>query len=85
MSLPDEVRAHAARVAAGARAVRIDPERLAALTWPAEAPAPTLEHGVGGSEAEVAQHLLVADAVNFGSGWFPTLVKRRDPAGRPVS
>jgi hypothetical protein len=34
----------------------------------------------------VATYLLALDSINFGSGWFPTLNKRRDPAsGRTVS
>lgn len=88
LSLPDEVRAHAAAIAAGARAVRIDRERLEALTWPGAAPPPTLDperHFLEGSEADVATYLLTVDSVNFGSGWFPTLRKRRDGAGRAVS
>ena len=34
----------------------------------------------------MATYLLVLDTINFGSGWFPTLNKRVDPAsGRAVS
>ncbi len=87
-TLPDEVRAHAARIAAGARSVRIDLEHLEALRWPADAPAPTLDptwHFLEGSEHEVATYLLTVGAVNFGSGWFPTLRKRQGPDGRRVS
>jgi len=87
-SLPDEVRAHAGAIAAGARAVRIDHERLEALTWPRDAPAPALDpecHYLEGSEADVATYLLTVDAVNFGSGWFPTLAKGRGRDGRTVS
>ena len=82
------MRAHAAWIAGGARAVRIDRERLEALRWPGDAPAPALDaerHYLEGSEADVATYLLTVDAVNFGSGWFPTLAKRRDGDGRPVS
>ena len=87
-TLPDEVRAHAAHVAASARSVRIDRDRLEALRWPTDAPPPTLDptwHYLEGSEAEVATYLLTVGALNFGSGWFPTLAKRRGPDGRPVS
>ena len=87
-SLPDEVRAHAAAIAAGARAVRIDHERMEALSWPGDAatPAPDPQrHFLAGSEDDVASYWPTVDAVNFGSGWFPTLAKRRDPDGRPVS
>jgi hypothetical protein len=83
--LPDEVRAHAAAVAAGARAVRIDRDRIEELA-PDDAPAPAPDHGLtGAGEAEVAGYLLTVGAINFGSGWFPTLEKRRAADGRPVS
>jgi hypothetical protein len=87
-SLPDEVRAHAAAIAARAGAVRIDGDRLGTLTWPSDAPPPALDprhHHLEGSEADVAMSMLTVDAVNFGSGWFPTLAKRRGDDGRPVS
>ncbi len=87
-SLPDEVRAHAGAIAAHAGAVRIDGDRLGALTWPSDAPPPALDprhHHLDGSEADVAMSMLTVDAVNFGSGWFPTLAKRRGDDGRPVS
>lgn len=87
-SLPDEVRAHAARIAAGARSVRIDRDRLEALRWPADASPPELDatwHYLEGTEADVASYLLTVGAVNFGSGWFPTLAKRRGPEGRAAS
>ncbi len=38
-----------------------------------------------GSEHDVATYLLIVGAVNFGSGWFPTLAKRRGPDGRSLS
>ncbi len=87
-TIPEEVRANAARIAGEARSVRIDRERLEALTWPSSAPAPALDpasHFLDGSEAEVAAGLLIVGAVNFGSGWFPTLRKRRRPDGTPAS
>lgn len=87
-TLPDEVRAHAARLAGSARSVRIDRERLEALRWPADAPPAALDptwHYLEDSELDVATYLLTVGAVNFGSGWFPTLAKRRGPDGRTVS
>jgi len=87
-SLPDEVRAYAAAIAARAGAVRVDGDRLGALTWPMDAPPAALDprhHHLEGSEADVAMSMLTVDAVNFGSGWFPTLAKRRGDDGRPVS
>lgn len=89
MTLPDEVRAHAAQVVAGARWVRIDEDALAAQRAAEPIPPPSLDperHYLEGSPAEVATFLLCLDSINFGSGWFPTLRKRRDPAtGRSVS
>jgi Potential Queuosine, Q, salvage protein family len=88
VTLPEEVRAHAARIVASARSVRIDADRLRVLDWLADAPAPSLDperHYLEGSEADVATYLLTVAAVNFGSGWFPTLAKRRGAGGRPVS
>ncbi len=89
MGLCDDVRRHAAAVAAGARSVRIDAdalERLAAGTT--DVPAPALDpdrHLLDAAPGDVARFLLVLDTINFGSGWFPTLRKRRGPDGRPVS
>jgi hypothetical protein len=41
-------------------------------------------HYLEGEPANVAAYLLALDAINFGSGWFPTLRKRLD-GGEPVS
>jgi len=92
MTLPDQVRAHAAQVVREARRVRIDEDALAALAqertgepWPEPALDPE-RHYLEGSPADVATYLLALDSINFGSGWFPTLRKRVDPAtGRAVS
>lgn len=88
MTLPEEVRAHAAAVVAGARAVRIDVGRLEALDWVADVLPPGLDperHFVEGSADETATYLLTLAAINFGSGWFPTLAKRRGAEGRALS
>ena len=88
MTLPEEVREHCAAVAARATSVRIDPERLEALSWPGDVPEPGLDpltHYLEGPEPDVATYLLTLDAINFGSGWFPTLVKRRRPDGSSCS
>ena len=85
MSLPDDVRAECARIAAGARSVRIDLDALAALD---PGPPPELDaerHYVEGEPEDVATYMLALDAINFGSGWFPTLRKRRGPDGTAVS
>jgi Potential Queuosine, Q, salvage protein family len=93
MALLDEVRTGCARIAAQARSVRIDMDAvaddrlLAKLAAPApQEPPATLDpvrHYLEGEPADVADYLLALDAINFGSGWFPTLRKRLD-RGRPV-
>jgi hypothetical protein len=84
MTLTDEVRATCARIAARARSVRIDLD-AAAEVQPAEPPALDPErHYLEGDAADVADYMLALDAINFGSGWFPTLRKRASH-GEPVS
>src|SRR3954469_13521081 len=92
MALVDDVRAACAQIAAQARWVRIDDERLAG--YDAGAPDgkvvdPGLDperHYLEGPPADVATYQLALDTINFGSGWFPTLRKRVDPkTGAAVS
>jgi hypothetical protein len=81
MTLPEEVRAHAAHVAANARRVRIDLEAAGHIE---AGPEPSLDperHFVEGAPDDVAAYLLALTAINFGSGWFPTLRKRRGMSG----
>jgi Queuosine salvage protein len=76
MALTDDVRAACARVAGRARQVRIVAEAIEpyARTLPSgPSPAPDLEPGAA-DEARAAYSLQL-NAVNFGSGWFPTLRK----------
>ena len=81
MSLTDQVRATAREIAASARHVRIDVERLAELD-PGPPPALDAErHYLEGTPEEVAHFMLVLDSINFGSGWFPTLRKRPGHVG----
>jgi hypothetical protein len=78
MPLVDEIRAACAAVAGRARYVRIVEEAIEpyARTLPSESPpAPDLD---GASLEERAAFSLTLNAINFGSGWFPTL---RKPAG----
>src|SRR4051812_28898987 len=78
MSLTDDIRAQAARVAAQARAVTINHGAIEAYarSLPSESPpAPDLE---GADDETRAAFSLQLNAINFGSGWFPTL---RKPAG----
>jgi hypothetical protein len=90
VSLTDEVRTSCALIAGRATAVRIDDDalaRVAAGAWDVVEPAlDPHAHLVEGEPEDVAMAMLISDTVNFGSGWFPTLRKRIDPAtGRPVS
>jgi hypothetical protein len=80
MTLSDEVRAHAAQVAATARRVRIDREALAALDPGPPPPVDAARH-LDGPREDVVAYLLCLDAINFGSGWFPTLRKRPGMSG----
>ena len=79
MALPDEIRAACARVAGAARHVRIVEAAIAgyARTLPDESP-PAPDLAPGASDEQRAAFGLQLNAVNFGSGWFPTL---RKPAG----
>ena len=84
MALSDDVRRSAERIAAHATQVRID---LDALERVEPGPPPQLDpdrHYLEGPEEDVATYLLTLDAINFGSGWFPTL-RKRQADGRPVS
>lgn len=81
MGLLDEVRTHCAELAANARWVQIDLERLGDV---GEAPQSELDperHYLEGSTEDVASYMLTLDAINFGSGWFPTLRKRPGCSG----
>ncbi len=79
--LCDEVRAACADAAGSAGSVSIDLDRIGSIE-PGREPALDPErHFLEGSKAEVTAYLLTLDAVNFGSGWFPTLHKRPASSG----
>src|SRR5256885_1110575 len=81
MGLCDEVRRRCAEIAAAARSVRIDTDRLGSVE---PGPPPSLDperHYLEGSREDVATYLLTLDAINFGSGWFPTIRKRPGCSG----
>jgi hypothetical protein len=85
MELSDRVRAASAAIAASARSVTIDLDALATLD---PGPLPELDaerHYLEGEPEDVARYLLALDAINFGSGWFPTLRKRRGADGTALS
>jgi len=85
-ALLDQVRAAAARTAAGARFVRIDAARIEAYaaSLPLEAArAPSLDprtHYLG-QPADSLAYVVTLDAINFGSGYFPRLRKRPGCSG----
>jgi hypothetical protein len=81
MPLTDDIRAAAARVCARARHVRIAEDAIEpyAATLPSESPpAPDLE---GAGLEHRAAFSLTLNAINFGSGWFPTLRKAPGMSG----
>jgi Queuosine salvage protein len=81
MGLCDRVRENAAAIAETAQRVSIDLARLGDIE---PGPPPALDpekHYLEGSREDVAAYLLTLDAINFGSGWFPTLRKRPGCSG----
>ena len=81
MGLCDDVRNECARIASNARWVAIEPAALDAVQ---AGPAPALnpeEHMLQGTAEDVALFTLTLGAINFGSGWFPTLRKRPGRSG----
>jgi hypothetical protein len=86
VSLVDETREACAFVAAHARRVRVDDERLAeyARTLPAPADALGPDPSVAVLDAPLearAGFALTLDAINFGSGWWPEVRKRPGRSG----
>ena len=82
MALPDRIRAACARVAAQASHVRIVDEAIPAYarTLPAVSP-PAPDLAPGATDEARAAFSLELNAVNFGSGWFPTLRKTDGRSG----
>ncbi len=86
MTVLDEVRSTCASIAASARFVHINADRLAdyAASLPLETlRAPELDratHYVGEPHATLA-YVVSLDAINFGSGYFPHLKKRPGYSG----
>jgi hypothetical protein len=85
-TLPDEVRAACARVAERAGSVRIDdgavPAYAASLPLDSRPPALDPEtHYLGGPLEDRAAFIFCIDAINFGSGWWPTIRKRPGRSG----
>jgi Potential Queuosine, Q, salvage protein family len=82
--LTDEVRTTCAQIAARARSVRIDLDAAAEVQPVAAPELDPQRHYLEGEPADVADYLLALDAINFGSGWFPTLRKRQSNDGPPT-
>jgi Potential Queuosine, Q, salvage protein family len=84
-SLPDRVRAACAWVAARARSVRIEQgaieEYAARLSLAASAPPDPATHFAAGEVEARAAFVVCLDAINFGSGWWPTIRKRSGRSG----
>jgi Potential Queuosine, Q, salvage protein family len=74
-TLTDDIRAAAARVAREARSVRIDEDRIEPYAHQLEASAPPTPDLEGADDETRAAFSLQLNAINFGSGWFPTLDK----------
>jgi hypothetical protein len=83
-SVPDRVRAACARVAGLARSVAIEESAIepyaAALSDSPEPPPPDLPLVTEVRESRAA-FVLCLDAINFGSGWWPTIRKRPGRSG----
>ncbi len=86
MALVDEIREACAWVAGRARSVRVVEEAIPgyAAALPAADALPGLDpdvHVLDGDVERRAAFCLTLDAINFGSGWFPTLRKRDGRSG----
>jgi hypothetical protein len=82
VSLTDEIRAASAAVAGRARRVRIHEDAIEAYaaSLPAVSP-PAPDLAPGEPDERRAAFQLTLNAVNFGSGWFPTLRKELGMSG----
>lgn len=81
MGLCDEVRASCAAIAESARDVAIDLGRVGAIEAGPEPELDPERQYLEGPAEDVAMFTLTLDAINFGSGWFPTLRKRPGCSG----
>jgi Potential Queuosine, Q, salvage protein family len=84
--LLNQLRSTCALVSERARYVRVERDRIPAYmgTLPIDLPegGPDPEtHPTNGTREELAAFWLTLDAINFGSGWFPTLRKRAGRSG----
>jgi Potential Queuosine, Q, salvage protein family len=85
VAIVDEIRGACAEVAAASEHVRIDEEALHAYadSLPPIGPI-SLDpetHYLDGTAEDTAAFVLTLDAINFGSGWFPTIRRRAGLSG----
>src|SRR5215212_11699042 len=82
VSLTDDIRAACEAVAGRARKVRIreDAVEAYAATLPAGSP-PAPDLAPGEPDERRAAFQITLNAINFGSGWFPTLRKKPGMSG----
>jgi Potential Queuosine, Q, salvage protein family len=85
VGLVDDIRAACGRVAQRARQVRIDERRLDTYAAELDTTGAAAEESQGRTDAgdheTRAAFTVCLDAINFGSGWFPTLRKRGGRSG----
>jgi Potential Queuosine, Q, salvage protein family len=81
VSLPEEVRAACAWVAERARFVRIDEARIAEYAQGLAGPEPQSEGNPRQDPEAAAAFAICMNAINFGSGWWPTIRKRPGHSG----
>jgi Potential Queuosine, Q, salvage protein family len=81
VTLLDEVRESCRALTLSARHVSIDLDAAPSLQAATPASLDPERHYLEGETADVAAYLLALDAINFGSGWFPTLRKRPGCSG----
>jgi hypothetical protein len=80
----DRLRTSCAAVAERAQHVRIERQAIPAYAASLSDESPVLEsepHPTTGTREERAAFWMTLDAINFGSGWFPTLRKRSGHSG----
>lgn len=84
-SIPEQVRAACTRVAGRARSVRIETAAISAyaarLPAPAESVADPILDLPGADRETGAAFAICLNAINFGSGWWPTIRKRPGHSG----
>ncbi len=82
VSLPDEVRAACAWVAERARSVRVDVTAIEEYATGLPRPGSEDEPAPFASDPETAAAFAICmNAINFGSGWWPTIRKRPGHSG----